>query len=467
MSDYREFYRELRTDWLKLRGYLFDTHTRLPALPAVLDRVRRRLEDGEEMGLVYLDPSGGGLLETSCGWQAYDLLVRRVAETLRRYCLAHLDESDTVAQTGVRSDELLLFVGLGNRRGSDRRAADRDRGSGDRRRGDRLEALRRALADEVAAAAADLEVELHQKPPLEIAAIPLRLDPKMRPERSIYRCLEVARRQCRRASERRHSRRLVELRRILREVDVVTRYQPIVELASGNVHGLEALSSAPSGEIFASAETLFAFAEDRDLLVDLERLCRQEATRRAMALLRHDGPAAGGKLFVNCSTHSFADPDLLRDLARGALSAGFDLDDLVIEVTERVAITDWQPFRQALAEVRQAGLKIAIDDMGSGYSSLHLVGEIQPDYLKFDFSLIHGIHRSSIKRDLLETLVVLARKIGARSIAEGIETVEELETVREMGVRYGQGFFLASPAPAEEVGRIHCPVAAVPHPLSL
>jgi EAL domain-containing protein (putative c-di-GMP-specific phosphodiesterase class I) len=331
----------------------------------------------------------------------------------------------------------------------------------------RLETLRRALEGEIGAALADLEGELHQKPRLATAAIPLCLDPKVRIERSIYRAVEIARGQCRRESERRHSRRLAELRRILRETDVVTRYQPIVELRTGGIHGIEALSAAPSGEFFASAEILFTFAEDRDLSVELERMCRREATRRAVALLSHDGRAAGGRLFVNCSAHSFADPQLVGDLAHGALGAGLDPNDLVIEVTERVAITEWQPFHKALGEMRRAGLKVAVDDMGSGYSSLHAVGEIQPDYLKFDFSLIHGIHRSSIKRDLLETLLVLAGKIGARSIAEGIETVEELETVREMGVDFGQGFLLAPPAPAEEIGRVHFPVAAGPQQLSL
>ncbi len=462
MTDYRAFYRELRIDWLKLRGYLFDTNTGLPALPAVLDGVRRRLEDGEEMGLIYVDPSGAGRLEASCGWQLYDLLIRRVAETLRRYRVAHLSAADAVAQSGVRSDELLLFVGLGGRRPGDRRA--RDRGSGERRKRSRLESMRQALVHEIAGAVADLEAELHREPPLATAAVPLRLDPKMRIERSIYRSLEIARGRCRRESERRYSRRLEELRRILREADVLTRYQPIVDLGSGAVHGLEALSSAPTGEFFASPEVLFGFAEDRDLLVELERTCRREATRRAAGLLGPEGRAAGGKLFVNCSAHAFADPELVRDLARGILGAGLDPADLVIEVTERVAITEWRPFRRALEEVRRAGLGVAIDDMGSGYSSLQVVGEIQPDYLKFDFSLVHGIHRSSIKRDLLETLIVLAQKIGARSIAEGIETVEELETVRAMGVELGQGFFLAPPVPAGEVGAVRFPVA---EPMSL
>lgn len=439
-TDYRDFYRELRTDWLKLRGYLYDTNTRLPALPAVLDQVRRRLEVGEELGLIYLEPSGGELLEATCGWQAYDELVRQIAEAVRGYRLAHLGAEDTVAQAEVRSDEILIFVAL----------------NGDEAAGDRLEALRRTLTEQVGDTLDALDSD-HQ-PQLQSAALVLCLDPKVRIERSLYQSLQIARDQCRRETERSQSRRLGELRRMLREADVLTRYQPIVDLEGGGIHGLEALSSAPCGRFFSNPELLFAFAEENDALVELERVCRREATRRVVNLVRHDGVAAGSKLFLNCSARSFADPELLRDLARRSLGAGLDPNDLVVEVTERVAITERRRFQQALDELRSSGLKIAIDDMGVGYSSLHSVAEIQPDYLKFDFSLVHNLHRSSIKRDLLETLVVLADKIGARSIAEGIETVEELETVREMGIEFGQGYFLAPPAPAPEVGVVHFPV---------
>ncbi len=437
MADYRDFYRELRTDWLKLRGYLFDTNTRLPSLPAVLDDVRRRLEDENEVVLVYL-ALGGERAEQTSGWQEYDRLIRGLAEAVQGYRLNHLDARDVIAQTGVRSDEIVLFAGLEK---------------------DQSATAPEALCDAVAAAAeSSLEPSADgSSPPLRSAAIRCSTDPKIRIERSIYQSLQAARNQCRRRDERRHSGRLEELRRMLSAGDVVTRFQPIVVLETGDIHGFEALSAAPADGVFPSPEVLFAFAEESGSLVELERLCRRTAAKRAVTLLRHDGVGAGGKLFVNCSPQSFGDPELPKDLARGALAAGIDPNDLVVEVTERVAITEWELFRRVLGELRRSGLRIAIDDMGSGYSSLQAVAEIHPDYLKFDFSLIHDIHRSSIKRDLLETLLVMADKFGARSIAEGIELEEELATVREMGVHFGQGFFLAAPAPPSEIHGVRFP----------
>ncbi|HEV3074967.1 MAG TPA: EAL domain-containing protein, partial [Thermoanaerobaculia bacterium] len=88
----------------------------------------------------------------------------------------------------------------------------------------------------------------------------------------------------------------------------------------------------------------------------------------------------------------------------------------------------------------------AIDDMGAGYSSLQTVAEVEPDYLKFDISLVRDIHLSPIKRNLLETLVVLADKIHARVIAEGVESAEEFHALRAMGVPFAQGFYFALPA---------------------
>lgn len=436
MTDYRDFYRELRTDWLKLRGYLYDPKTLLPSLPTVIDGVRRRLEDGEGVGLVYLDPSAGGHLEASYGWQAYDELIGEVARELREFHVAELTRHDAVALSGVRSDEFLLFAGLDGNPSA------------------RLETLRRGVVSRIQASLGRLEGELYQAVRFDSAAVPLRLEPAMRIERAIYHSLQAARARCRRESDRRHSRQLGELRRILREGELLVRYQPIVDLRSGAVHGFEALASAATEEFFESPETLFTFAEESEVILELERLCRREAARRVTPLLGPAGTGAGGKLFVNCSAHAFADRRLRADLVDCALGAGLDPSDVVVEVTERTAVTEWRVFRRALHELRRAGFQVAIDDVGSGYSSLHAVAQIEPDYLKLDSSLIQDVHRSSIKRDLLETLVLLARKIGARSIAEGIEKAEELDAVRQLGVRYGQGYYLATPALPDRLGPV-------------
>jgi len=425
VSDQR--YWELRAEWLKLRGYLFDPNTGLPALPAVIEDVRRRLEDGEPVGLIYLDLASGERLESICGWQTYDRLLKQVTAALLEFRGRALSPRDAVALTAVRSDEFLLFVGPRDGQGLDER---------------RLTRLREKLAEDLyGRLRVEMDNEIPQGIALACGSALVHVDPTVRIERSIYQSIEQVRTICRRQRERRHGLRLNELRRILAARDVVIRYQPIVRLDDGLIHGFEALSSGPSGDIFENPEMLFSFAEETEQIVELERLCRLAAIRGAARL---GGPQ---KLFINCSAHGFVDPELV---SAGILDevrrVGREPRDIVFEVTERVAITEWKEFRAILTALRGIGFAIAIDDMGAGYSSLQTVAEVEPDYLKFDISLVRDIHLSPIKRNLLETLVVLADKIHARVIAEGVESVEEFHALRAMGVPFAQGFYFAVPA---------------------
>jgi EAL domain-containing protein (putative c-di-GMP-specific phosphodiesterase class I) len=118
----------------------------------------------------------------------------------------------------------------------------------------------------------------------------------------------------------------------------------------------------------------------------------------------------------------------------------------VLEVTERSAIRDVPVFRSALARLRELGFQIAIDDAGSGYASLQAIAELRPDFIKVANTLITGLRTDSIKRDVVEMLVNLSGRIEAVCVAEGIETPEDLEECRRLGIPYGQGFFLAVPS---------------------
>ncbi len=425
---------KLQAEWLKLRGHLFDPLTRLPSLPLVFDRVRSRLETGEPMGLVLLDFSAGGINEVSIGWQAHDQLIQAAAAALCRARDEMLDPTDVVSQEAVRSDTFLCFCKLGSRT---------------------VEELHEALVDRVEQAARRLYDG--PSPVIDTAAVMVEVEPRRRLERSLYQALAAARAKVREHSARRQSGRRAELQRMLVSGDLVVRYQPIVDLSRRAIHGFEALAAAPDTEIFDTPETLFTFAEQSDGIVDLERLCRHMALDQGQALLGGPRDALSPKLFLNCSAHAFRDPRLVGDLIAAGEALGLTPNCLVLEVTERVAVTEWREFRRILDKVREAGLLVAIDDLGAGYSSLRAVGEIEPDYMKFDFSLVQDLHRSPIKQDLFETLATLTRKIGARAIAEGIEVAEELEAVRKHGVDLGQGYLFARPALSSDAGSIHFP----------
>jgi EAL domain-containing protein (putative c-di-GMP-specific phosphodiesterase class I) len=210
---------------------------------------------------------------------------------------------------------------------------------------------------------------------------------------------------------------------------------PIVRLRDGVVVGHEALTRPMTGGSFDSVEEMFAFAEASELMMEFERLCRRTAIRAAAEVPNL------GLLFLNASAGAVEDPEwsagsVEQDLAGSHLRPS----DVVVEITERVAIVRHDEFQDALKTFKERGYRVAVDDMGAGYASLQSLASIEPDFLKFDVSLVRDIDRSSIKRSLLESLRQLAEKIHARVIAEGVERPEEMQTLLELGIELGQGY---------------------------
>jgi EAL domain-containing protein (putative c-di-GMP-specific phosphodiesterase class I) len=195
----------------------------------------------------------------------------------------------------------------------------------------------------------------------------------------------------------------------------------------------------PEGGPIEDAEALFALAERTGRAVAFERLCRRTALLRVPALAE-----PGQSLFLKISPTALHDAGAVAGRLAGELAGtGVAARDIVIEVEERLAALDRQAFRAVLGGLKGEGFRIAIDDMGAGYSSLQSIAEMEPDFLKFDMSLVRHLDRSPIKRSLLETVVRVSRSVHAPVIAEGIETAAELATIREIGVPLGQGRHVA------------------------
>ncbi|MCB1033049.1 MAG: EAL domain-containing protein [Acidobacteria bacterium] len=419
---------ELTAESKRLREALVDSTTGLASLPAVLEDLRHRVEHGERLGLVYLDLSSEAQLETIYGWETYDSLLHQVAEVLGTFWRDELRQADVAVVAGLHGDEFIIFVGLG--------------------RGDAGQAqLKEIQAGILQRLSARLQVQFNDEMPrpvmLNCASAILRHDPMVRIERTLYRCLDDLRAECRQRREEQYGKQLAELRRIVSAADVEVRFQPIVRLKDGEVHGFEALTCGPPGSIFESPEMLFSFAEGTDHITELERICRLKSVHQARAL------DAGTKLFLNCSARVLSDPEsFCRGLLGQAEACGLRPADIVLELTERVAITAWQEFRRSVAALRLIGFPIAIVDVGAGYSSLKSVAEVEPDYLKVDLSLIREVHRSRLKRSLLDSLMSIATTIDAQVIAEGVEDEEEFHALRELNIDLGQGYYFGRPDPS-------------------
>jgi EAL domain-containing protein (putative c-di-GMP-specific phosphodiesterase class I)/GGDEF domain-containing protein len=431
-------YSRLRADWLRLKNQVFDANAELPTLAAVLDDVRRLVEDRGTIGLLYLDLAGDIQGEAVHGWIAYDEVLRGFARALaglRRDGLVTL--RDTIAVISVRSDKFLLFLG-----GPGPGVLDEDSLStlAAHLRERIVETLPRHLSNRAMA-----PLTFHHGHSL------LQRDPMLRSERAIHRALDHAMLMSLHRRTRDEDRRAHDLDRLIRDGNIESLYQPIMDLRDLTVLGHEVFSRGPAGSSFEDAEGLFALAERTGRLLDFERLCRNRALTSAR---RHLGP--GLRLFLNTSAQALLDPDLAAEtFARQVGEQGLEPRHVVLEITERVAVEERAACSVVLRNLKRCGFGVAIDDMGAGYSSLHSVVEMEPDFTKFDVSLVRHIDRSLIKRSLLETLVELSEKIGARVIAEGIEAESELATLRDLGVGLGQGRYLAPPLPVPAGGMVH------------
>ncbi|KYZ78263.1 diguanylate cyclase [Anaerosporomusa subterranea] len=233
-----------------------------------------------------------------------------------------------------------------------------------------------------------------------------------------------------------------ELRDIINNRRIKTVFQPIVSLTDAVTLGYEALSRGPSGSPLEQPDRLFATATACDLLWELDLLCRFRALEMAGKIMEKH------LLFLNVDPKIINDPRFQKGLTRGYLnSSQTDVLGIVFEITEKTAIQDYKGFRRILDNYTSQGYQIALDDTGSGYSGLTLLAETRPQYVKLDMELVRNIDKDSLKQALIKALSQFANATNIKLVAEGIETINELNTLIDIGVHYGQGFLLQRPSP--------------------
>ncbi|RZG02227.1 GGDEF domain-containing protein [Pseudoalteromonas sp. CO348] len=235
------------------------------------------------------------------------------------------------------------------------------------------------------------------------------------------------------------SRTLV-LNTIIKEKAVFTLFQPIYDLAKRQILGFEALSRGMSGSLLESPGKLFAIASKQERLSELEIICREAAIKQFVSL------NLPGKLFLNVSPKALLDPSHPKGETRHLTEVyGLDPKRVVIEVTEQDKVDDANLLLTTITHYRELGFQIAIDDLGAGYSGLRQWSELCPDYVKVDRYFIDHCDQSVVKREFLKSIIELAKATSTQVIAEGIERMEELKLIEQLGIVNAQGFLLAKP----------------------
>jgi diguanylate cyclase (GGDEF)-like protein len=219
-------------------------------------------------------------------------------------------------------------------------------------------------------------------------------------------------------------------------------YQPIFHLAANRLLGVEALVRPSSEEGFTGAGGLFEAAYVTGQIVELDRAALDVVTAHLEAL------PSDVLLTLNLSPRSFESDEFSANALLRILAAHeMDPSRVVLELTEREQITDIDRVRGAVDALRATGMRVAADDVGAGNAGLRLLSQIQFDVVKIDLSLIQANARREPVSSVLSSLVDLANRWGALTIAEGIETQAQLDSVRSLGVDAAQGYYLGRPAP--------------------
>lgn len=227
-----------------------------------------------------------------------------------------------------------------------------------------------------------------------------------------------------------------ELKHIIREESVEVVFQPISYLRGRDLFAYEVLTRGPAQNLLEDPVKLFQSALRCGLLFELEMMCRKKALKKI-------GNLIDKKIFFFNNSPYLIESDKFKEVA----SLYSKPARIVLEITERAEIKNFQIFCRKLNSIKREGFKIALDDVGSGYSSLDSVAEMEPDYAKIDSALVHDIDGSPKKQNLVKAILGLCKQNGIVSIGEGIETEKELNTLLDLGVDAGQGYLLGRPLP--------------------
>lgn len=394
----------------------------------VQPRVARCLEAHGVLGVLLIDASSLNKVERYYGTEAFETIRERLGNLVRDISKSFLDASELIVTDGFGVNEVAIFI---SRPRSDHRFYREELPS-------LVEAFRMHLSRQstriaypyvrnVSRLPAGFSVLLYNSG-LGITGQVMQSVALAREDAKLNAQIEV----------RRQRQQIVQM--ILAE-SLYSVYQPIYQLQSKNVFGYEALIRGGEQAVLFDPDDIFKNAFDFDLTFELDCLCRRVALRGVT------GKNLGGKLFLNCLPTAIKDPGFQGDALRHLLGAtSLRPSDIVLEISEQESISNFSLFREIRDRYSHLGFQIAVDDVGVGFSSLESIIELAPNYIKVDIALVRNIDTDRPRQEMLRTLNELARKLGAEIIAEGIERPAELDTIKKIGIRYGQGFLLGRPA---------------------
>ena len=400
-----------------------------PSLGAELARITQQFEDDGALGLLLVDAAPLSGIELRYGAAAYRGALSALAALVEELIAEHLHVTDLIVAGESGRDELVVLL---FRPPSEVAFYKRE-----------LEEIGLELVRGLESRGNRVGYPYTRRlGPLEVGVSTALRNPTVREEAQVRAAIEDAREHLHLRARLASRRRRAQIFELLIEGQIYSVYEPIVEVGTRTVFGYEALARGPDGSDLHSPAKLFARAAEEGLVFQLDCLCRQRGLDGARDL------PGGAKLFLNVRPTTIHDPNFRADaLERTLERCRLSPSDVVFEISEQESIGNFAIFREVRDYYGKLGFQIALDDTGAGYASLEAVMELGPEFIKVDRAFVAGIDEDKGRQDLLRSLQSLAQRIGAQIIGEGLDTLEELETLGRLGISYGQGWLFGKPHP--------------------
>jgi predicted signal transduction protein with EAL and GGDEF domain len=245
-----------------------------------------------------------------------------------------------------------------------------------------------------------------------------------------------------------------DLRRALEQGEFRVHYQPIVSLTTGKITGFEALTRWQRPEGLVSPAEFIPVAEETGLIIPMNRQLLREACKQVQAWQAQFPSHPPLSLSANVTPREFAQPDLAEEIVKILTGTNFDPDNLHLEIVETIAMGDAEKSGRALARLKALGAHLSIDDFGTGYSSLSRLRRIPVDTLKIDRAFISNMDTDAENREIVRVIIMLAHNLGLKVVAEGAETEQHVDQLKQFDCELAQGYFFSRPVDSQAMQQI-------------
>lgn len=399
-----------------------DTISKLPLLSASFHEIGKILKYSGSLGIIVVDIFRYVQVEEIFGWEVIDKFIKICSDSLMELRETYQNAS-LIPVVKTPGDDFIVFcVGEETQQKFDSGVLIDIVFEIDKKV---MNNLKKAFSD-----------KYFHEIGLRIGYATVESQPKIRLERLINKAVKDAYINLYERSTKDHIKTVSRIKNLIEQNKFINFFQPIVNLNDFSIFGYEALLRIKDEAKVESPLLLLNISIKEGLIFEVERIVKESAIETMRKL--------GGdyKLFLNfeaCVLEDFHKTLAIFD------KSGFSYGRVVIELTERTAVTSFEKLQKSISFLRAKGFQFAIDDAGSGYASMESIAYLKPEYLKIDLSIVRDINSNYIKQDIVLSLSELAKRTGSILLAEGIEKEAEYKTLLKMGVHFGQGYFFAHP----------------------